>query len=180
VALRAAEIRPDLILVSPNRKELVATVQRLARLTECAILVPRRGGSFERLLAATDLEEPDTPLLRRAAQLGRHLEATVVALHGVPAGGSDVEGVSLTQRLLMLENATRRLGARFESVVLRTGAPAREILQQARRCNADIILVGTRLRSPGTAALVLQGAQRSVLVEPIAERVASASLAPAR
>lgn len=68
----------------------------------------------------------------------------------------------------------RRLGARFESIVLRTGEPAREILQQARHCNADIILVGTRLCSPGTAALVLRGARRSVLVEPLAEGFASA------
>jgi nucleotide-binding universal stress UspA family protein len=164
VALRAAEIHADLIAVSPNRKQLVATVQSLARSTNCAIFVPRKAGSFMKLLAATDLEEPSTPVLRSAAQLGRHLDATVVALHGVPDGGSGPERPLLERRLLMLEEAMRGLGGQFESVVLRTGDPAREILLQARRCNADIILVGTRHRAPGTAARVVRGAQRSVLV----------------
>jgi nucleotide-binding universal stress UspA family protein len=168
VALRAAELRADLVAVSPNRKDLVATVHRLARATNRAILVPRKRGSFVRLLAATDLEEPSTPLLRRAAQLGRHLDATVVALHGVPDGSR--EGAPLLeQRLLALEQATRRLGGQFESIVLRTGDAAREILQQALHCNADVILVGTRFRTPGTADLVLRSAPCSVLVEPIAE-----------
>jgi nucleotide-binding universal stress UspA family protein len=169
VAIRAAEIGADIIAVSPNRKQLVALVQRLAGATNRAILVPRKSGSFMRLLAATDLEEADTPLLRRAARLGLDLDATVVALHGVP-DASRSEGRLLEQRLLALERATRRLGGRFESVVLRTADPGREILHQARWCNADILLVGTRLRTPGIAALVLRGAPCSVLVEPIVER----------
>jgi nucleotide-binding universal stress UspA family protein len=180
VALRAAEIHADVIALSPNRKQLVATVQGLARSTSCAIFVPRRVGSFMKLLAATDLEEPSTPVLRRAAQLGRHLDATVVALHGVPNGCSGHERPLLERRLLMIEEAMRGFGGHFESVVLRTGDPAREILQQARRCNADIILVGSRRRAPGTAAQVVRSAQRSVLVAPLAERTGSEPLTPAR
>jgi nucleotide-binding universal stress UspA family protein len=122
-----------------------------------------------RVLAATDLEEPSTPLLRRAAQLGRRLDASVVALHAVPADGS-ADAPSLEERLLMLEHATRRLGGRFESVVLRTGDPARDILEQSRHCNADIILVGTRRHAPGTAARVVRSAQRTVMVAPLTER----------
>jgi nucleotide-binding universal stress UspA family protein len=169
VVLRAAEIQADLIAISPNRKQLVATVQCLARATNCAVLVPRRAGSFMRVLAATDLEEPSTPLLRRAAQLGRRLDASVVALHAVPADGS-ADAPSLVERLLMLEHATRRLGGRFESVVLRTGDPARDILEQSCHCNADIILVGTRRHAPGTAARVVRSAQRTVMVAPLTER----------
>jgi nucleotide-binding universal stress UspA family protein len=166
VALRAAEIQADFIAISPNRKQLVTTVQCVARATNCAVLVPRRTGSFMTLLAATDLEEPHTPVLRRAAQLGRHLDATVVALHGVPAA-EEAARPSLEQRLLMLEQATRRLGGHFESVVLRTGDPAREIIEQARHRNADVILVGTRRHAPGTAAEVVRSAQRSVVVAPV-------------
>ncbi|HTV21283.1 MAG TPA: universal stress protein [Polyangiaceae bacterium] len=170
VALRASEIGADVIAVSPNRKQLVATVQRLARATNRAIFVPRKGGSFATLLAATDLEEPNTPLLERAAQLGAHLDATLVALHGVPSG--EASAPVLEQRLLQLEHATRRLGGHFESIVLRTGDPGQEIVRQARRRKADVVLVGTRLRAPGAAALVLENATCSVLVEPLTERVA--------
>lgn len=180
VMLRAAEVRADLIAISPNRKHLAATVQRLARAANCPILVPRKAGSFATLLAATDLKEPNTPLLRHAARLGRHLDATVVALHGVRDGSSQSEQTSLAQPLLMLERALRRLGGRFESVVLRTGDPAREILLQARQCNADIILIGTRRHAPGTTARVVQSAQHSVLVAPLAERVGREPLAPER
>jgi nucleotide-binding universal stress UspA family protein len=168
VALRALEIDADLIAVSPNRKQLVETVQRLAVGTKRAVLVPRRAASFTRLLAATDLAEQNTPLLRRAAQLGRHLDATVVALHGVPTADGP-RAPSLEQRLLMLEDATRRLRGHFESVVLRTGDPAQEILEQACQRKADVILVGTRRHAPGTAAEVVRGAQRSVVVAPLAE-----------
>jgi nucleotide-binding universal stress UspA family protein len=166
VALRAAEIQADLIAISPNRKQLAATVQCLARTTSCAVLVPRRAGSFMRLLAATDLEEPDTPLLRRAAQLGRHLDASVVALHGVPADGG-ANAPSLEERLLVLERATRHLGGQFESVVLRTRDPVREILEQSRHRNVDIIVVGTRRHAAGTAARVMRSAQQTVLVAPL-------------
>ena len=167
VVLRAAELQADLITISPNRRQLVETVQTIVRATNRAILVPRRAGSFVKLLAATDLEEPNTPLLQSAAQLGRRLDASVVALHGVPAGRG-AGAPSLEQRLLMLERATRRLGGHIESLVLRTNDPAREILQQSRQRNADLILVGTRRRALGTAAWVVQNARRTVLVAPLA------------
>ena len=166
VALRAAEIRADVIAISPNRRPLVAMVQRLVWVTRRAVLVPRRAGTFSTLLAATDLQEPNTPLLRHAAELGRHLDASVVALHGVPVV-SGADGASLECRLLLLERATRRLGGHFESVVLQTGDPGREIVEQARQRNADVILVGTRRHAPGTAARVVRSAHRSVLVAPL-------------
>lgn len=173
VALRAAELHSDFIAISPNRKRLAPTVQQLARACNRPILVPRRCGSFMTLLAATDLEEPDTPLLRRAAQLGRHLDAKVVALHAVPAASNGAEQPSLERRLLVLDGAARSLGGQFESVVLRTGDPAQDILHQAQRLSADIIIVGTRphatARVRETAARVMRGAQRSVLVTPLTD-----------
>jgi nucleotide-binding universal stress UspA family protein len=174
VALRASEVGADLIAVSPHRRSLEATVQRLAQQADCPILVPRNCRTFATLLAATDLEEPNTPLLRRAARLGRDLDATVVALHGVLEGASrNPVAPSLEQSLLMLESATRSLGGRFESVVLRASDLARKILDQARQRNADIIVVGVRplrdpKRHPSTAAQVMRRSRRSVLVAPLA------------
>jgi nucleotide-binding universal stress UspA family protein len=186
VARRASELGADVIAVSPSRKRLEATVRELAQQTGCAILVPRNCRTFSTLLAATDLEEPNTPLLRVAAELGRGLDATVVALHGVlDEAHRKPSAPSLEQSLLMLERATRNIGGRFESVVSRAREPARGILEHARRRNVDIIVVGARPRgssrsSPGTAWRVVRRARRSVLVAPLdasdgAQRAAHAS-----
>jgi nucleotide-binding universal stress UspA family protein len=189
VALRAVELQADFIAISPNRKRLAPTVQQLARACNRAILVPRRCGSFMTLLAATDLEEPDTPLLRRAAQLGRHLNAKVVALHAVPSASNGADQPSLERRLLALDGAARSLGGQFESgqfesVVLRTADPAQDIIHQAQRIDADIIFVGTRphatARARETAARVMRRAQRSVLVTPLTAPAGSERLVPAR
>jgi nucleotide-binding universal stress UspA family protein len=173
VAQHASELGADFIALSPSRKQLEATVRELAQQTGCAILVPRNCRTFSTLLAATDLEEPNTPLLRMAAELGRGLDATVVALHGVlDEAHRKPNAPSLEQSLLLLERATRSIGGRFESIVSRAREPARGILEQARRRNVDIIVVGARPRgsshsSPGTAWRVVRRARRSVLVAPI-------------
>lgn len=179
-ALRALELQADIISISPNRKQLGSTVQQLVRATSRAILVPKRCGSMTTILAATDLEEPNTPLLRRAALLARRVDARIVALHALPAACSGSEEPSLEHRLLALDGAARRLGGSFESIVLRTADPARDILRQARRLDADVILVGTRpvatARASETVARVMRSAQRSVLVAPL--RLGSAPFAP--
>jgi nucleotide-binding universal stress UspA family protein len=67
--------------------------------------------------------------------------------------------------------------------VLRTGDAAEDILHQAQRFNADIIIIGARphatARARETAARVMRRAQRSVLVAPLTVRAGGERLIPA-
>lgn len=169
VAQRAAELDAMLIGLPSTKSPLAATVIRVAREADRPVIVTRGRPDFGTLLAATDLEDRQVPLLRTAAQLGHELNATVVAVHGVlgPYAGH----VSLQSPQRELERVTRCFDAQVESVVVRSAEPASCILEQARARNAGLIIVGVRphlARSrPSTAAKLLRRARGPVLVKPL-------------
>lgn len=172
VAQRASELDAPLIVVPPGTFHLAQTVTELARRTDCPVLVPRGCASFMTLLAATDLEDPRTPVLQKAAEIGRELGAAVVALHswrdstigqGSPA--------TLEQCQERLARAAGRFDGPFEPIVQHAVDPVQGILEQAQAHDAGIIIVGTRPR-PGrslasAAAQLIGRARRSVLVAPV-------------
>lgn len=170
VAQRAAELDADIIAIVPHRRQLGAVATHLALETGCGVLVARGRGSFATLLAATDLEDDQTPVLRRAARLGQELDAAVVALHGVvDEPSSSGCSVALERRREALERAALAIGSSIRPLVLRAKDSAQCILDGAKTNSADIIIVGTRARSAAgaTAAHVVRRARRSVLVAPI-------------
>jgi nucleotide-binding universal stress UspA family protein len=172
VAQRASELDAPLIVVPPGTMRLAQTVTELARRTDCPVLVPKGRASFMTLLAATDLEDPRTPVLQRAAEIGRELGAAVVALHSWRDSASGRGSpATLEQCRERLERAAGGFDARFEPIVQRALDPVQSILDQARAHDAGIIVVGTRPRpggSLGSAAVQLvRRARRSVLVAPV-------------
>lgn len=144
VALRAAELGAMIIAVAPSHQRVGTAVLRLARQTACAVLVPRGHSSFVTLVAATDLLDADTPVLRHAAQLAMTLDATSIAVHSVVDAVDVAPPADLEERRRTLERATRELEGRFESVVVRAPDAVQGILDQARSRNADLIVVGAR------------------------------------
>jgi K+-sensing histidine kinase KdpD len=108
-------------------------------------------------------------VLRKAAELGRELRASVVAVHGIMdiAGG---ESARLAKTRQKLEHATRSIAGQLEAMVFQAPDPVDGILQQARARDASLIVVGTRLQRPktesSTAARLVMRARRSILVEP--------------
>ena len=175
VALRAAELNVALIAVPKSGLPLAATVIRLARKANRPVVVARGKANFSRLLAATDLEDSQVPLLRKAAQLGRALEVTAVAVHGVLEApeGRNGQARSLEESLSALERVTRCFEATLEGVVVRSRSrdPVSCIIEQARAHDAGLIVVGVRPRldraHPTTAAKLLKAAHHPVVVVPL-------------
>lgn len=174
VALRAAEIGATTIAVAPSHRPLNSSVLRLAEQTGCAILIPRGHSSFDTLMAATDLQDKNMPVIRQAAQLARTLGATSIAVHSLvhaprasPTSPADVES-----RRHALQRITQRIDASFDAVVVHAPDAAQGILDQARARDVDLIVVGVRSErhqsaSPHTTARVIAGARRSVLLAPL-------------
>jgi nucleotide-binding universal stress UspA family protein len=166
VAERAAELRADIIVLGPHRRRLAGLATCLASRSGCAVLVAKGRPPFSTLLAATDLEDEQIPVLRRAARLGSELNAAVVALHAVVDPASRVSSLSLTHRREALERAALGVGSSMLPLLLSADSSAQCILEGANAHAADLIIVGTRTRAT-TAARVLEQARRSVLVAPI-------------
>jgi K+-sensing histidine kinase KdpD len=172
VALRAAELGASTIAVAPSRQRLGTAVIRLARRCNCAVLVPRGHSAFLTLVAATDLRDANTTVLRRAAQVAAALDTKGIAVHSFVEASGAASEADLESRRRTLARATRDIGERFEAVVVRTLDAARGILDEARAIDADLIVVGVRRGRPatssaGTAARVINDARRSVLVAPL-------------
>lgn len=170
VAQRAVELDAQIIAVPRGMRRLAPSVIDLARRTDRAILVPKGWAGTGTLIAATDLEDWRTPVLRKAAELGRELRASVVAVHGiVDVAGSGRDRIEQTRQ--QLEHATHGFVDRLETIFLQTRDPVDGILQEARAHGASLIIVGARSQrqrtAPSTAARLLMRARRSILVEPL-------------
>jgi hypothetical protein len=169
VTERATELDARLLILPRGAPRLASLVTELAQRSQRAVLVPKSRASFGTLLAATDLEDSRSPVLRRAAQLGDELGATVLALHSVVALRTELS--ELEWNRLRLERATRDCGGVLEPIVAHAVDPTQGILQQARARRAGLIVVGTRTRpdraAPNTAVRLLEGARYSILVAPL-------------
>lgn len=183
VAQRASELDALFIVVPPGTQLLARMVVDLVRRSNSSVLVPKGYTSFVRLLAATDLKDPRTPVLEKAAELGRGLDADVIAMHTLVDEAGRDSAADLEACRERLGRATRALSGRLEPIVRRAIDPVQGILEQARVHNVGLIVVGTRARSgrllPSTATQLVRTARRSVLVASVDLRcgVLSASVA---
>jgi nucleotide-binding universal stress UspA family protein len=186
VAEHAAHVGAELIVMPPHRGPFGNIVTTLALTAGLPVLVARGATSSDAIVAATDLEDTDYPVLRQAARLGHELDAPVIAVHNVRpvslllqaglawphtmlASGSATEA-----RRRQLLNASRRLDLHSENVVAQQLDHAEAILHEARTRDADIVVVGShdrgwldRVLSASVAVAVVNRARRSVLVTPV-------------
>ncbi|OGL13920.1 MAG: hypothetical protein A3F92_02750 [Candidatus Rokubacteria bacterium RIFCSPLOWO2_12_FULL_71_22] len=114
--------------------------------------------AFRRVLYATDFSKASTPAFARALEVARKDRARLALVHVLMPPAMFLEDSALSARTLreMREQArrgaedrlapllarARRRGVRAAAVV-REGLPADEIVAEARRRRADLIVVGT-------------------------------------
>lgn len=186
VATRAAELAPKLIVMPAREERVGALVTSLVRATGTPVLVARDATHGESIVAATDLESVGYPVLRKAAELGRSLDAPLVAVHNLNPLAV-VIGLELAWPMTVLpgDPLSDARGARLaelssklpgdaQAVVRQEVNPVDAILGEARERDADLVVVGTRQRGwfdrlicGSVAAQVVNRAQRSVLVTPL-------------
>lgn len=177
---RSAEV--ELIVVP---RQVGALAPKLASRTGVKVLVAREPGPRNAILAATDLASPGFPVLEQAARFGLALDATLTAFHNVDplmvadrAAARLAPGVATAltgaQCQVRLADAVRSLPLAATPVVRVEIDPVYAILEEARRHDVDIVVVGIHARSPferllrgSVAARVVRKSQRCVLLTPI-------------
>lgn len=145
--------------------------------------------SYQRILTAVDFSEAAEEALRRARELAEATGASLYLLHVVeepPAlfyadvlADPTINPLGETPIIeMMVENAQKRLttlGQRYgvdpDRCLVVTGAPRSEILDQAEKIGADLIVVGRhghgffeRLLIGSVSSYVVNHADRDVLV----------------
>ena len=136
---------------------------------------------YQRILVPVDFSDSSEEAVRHAVGLATKFKARVRFLHVVQVMTSYLEGPVFTQELMNVykehERQARRelekmkrLAVRGEAVVKR-GIPVLEILSEAKKFNADLIIVGThgrrgldRLMVGSVAQEIMRKAQWPVLV----------------
>jgi nucleotide-binding universal stress UspA family protein len=187
VADHAAALHPALIMVPPRKHGLGSIVTTLTRTANVPVLVLRESRSERAIVAATDLEDAEYSVLRAAAELGNQLHWRVIPFHNVTPISMPVSVETLSpitiltgsaeaeNRQIRLARASRQLQIDAPAVTASEVNPVDAILRIAQTKDAGMVVVGARPRSwfghliaRGVAAQVVNCAQRSVLVTPLA------------
>lgn len=186
VTRAAAQRDVRLLVVPPALGWLGGTLNRLALETHVPVLVARRARGGERVIAATNFERTELPVVQQAATLAPRLDAGLTVVHnaeplaltalsfGVEGGVPltvPVEESVLQARRARLEDATHRVDSHADVRLTRHFDPLAGILETAASEDADLIVVGARDPdgSPGARVpeRVVAEADRSVLLVPV-------------
>jgi len=182
VVLRANALHAALVVLPPDEGQSGRRVTSVVMEANVPVLVARPHTESETIVAATDLEDSRLPVLHRAAELARRLETDVVLMHNIPprteiAAWSSfftANDGSLFKRLHRMRRAAGELDVESEAVVEQMPSAADAILETARERDADIVVVGTRAKTPFESSRVgsvpgriVERARRSVLVTPL-------------
>jgi nucleotide-binding universal stress UspA family protein len=178
VSLHAQELAANVIVV-PGGEQSGSTVTALARAARLPVLVVRRALQHQTVIAATDLADQGSTVLRHAGALAHRLQAAVVAVHSVaprlraPFRSRSGDDVVLDAHRSKLTALAKRLHV-DALVVASVQDPVEAILSEARARGADTVVVGTHARSrferlirKSVAAQIVNRARRSVLVTPL-------------
>lgn len=184
-AVYAATIEAKLILIAGCKRTSGTDVTALSRAAETPVLVARGAQCPGTILAATDLLSPDYPVLTQAADFGRRMNGTVVAIHNVkpePVAGAEVAWRGYTAvlespekvRSERLADVVRRMPIVTQAVVSSEHSSADAIMKEATARAADLVVVGTRragwlerLRAGSVSAKIVKSTDCSVLVLPL-------------
>lgn len=153
------------------------------------------GPRADAIVAATDFSDWRFPALAQAAALGGQLNAPLTFVHNVDPlasliGGSIAGGPAMVlgasahdaeqRRAKHLRYVASTLGQDIDTVVVSREAASDAILDVARGCDADMVVLGAHPRRGlrgfarrGTAEIVAAGARRSVLAVPMPDAVAA-------
>lgn len=189
-AAYAANVGADLLIVAPGEGKLGKAVKSLACATLMPVFVARGSAAAAAIMAATDLESADYPVLSRAADLGCLFRKPLVAVHNVepqPLAAAEMlwpfevwqPEHALAVRSGQLTRAAQRLRVETRTIVLHELRSADAILEQAKASDAELVVMGARRRprldgwSRGVTRRVVDRAACSVLVLPLDARPAA-------
>ena len=184
VVAGARSLDARVIVLEPRKKRCGSEVAKIVRRSRVPVLVARDSAPDEVIVAATDLSDPNMPVMQRAARLSVRLSEPVVVVHNLSPFSSMSGGQAhwslaprddeRSRRWTRLRQASRQLGLDTSvTLVCDEANPTEAIVQTARTRNADLVVVGTHRRSwlgrlfhRSVAVQVVNRAQRSVLVTP--------------
>jgi nucleotide-binding universal stress UspA family protein len=186
-----------MVALAPRKRRFGTLVTTLAHASGVPVVVLRPATSQHAIVAATNLEEVDYPVLRKAIELGEQLHERVIPVHNVTPLSVVVSPDSMLPpitvwpgrgetevRRVRLAHAVDQLHIAARGLVANDVNPAEAILRVARVEDADVVIVGAhprswfgRLVSGSVAAQVVNRARRSVLVVPL-EGAGSSLAAP--
>jgi nucleotide-binding universal stress UspA family protein len=177
----ARMLRASLVVLASDAHQRAEHATYLALRSNVPVLVAREAHAGGAIVAATDLDTSDYPVLRRAAELARRLNAPAVFVHNVGEPHAAASEVADSGRRARLADASRML-ARLQgelapqatAVVSESATASDAVLAIAKDLDADLIVVGARQRSWLGRALgglmaerTAWRAPRSVLIVPM-------------
>jgi nucleotide-binding universal stress UspA family protein len=172
----------DLIVLPPSEGRDGRRVTKLTQLTHVPVLIARPPGHSETIVAASDLEDQECPILKRANQLSQRLAAPMVLVHNLqptvhlaePSPLAHTYDEEREAREEHVKKTSKSLAPEADTVLISSLSTADGILQVANEKCADLIVVGayrrgwmSRLFTSGVAAQVAERAPHSVLVTPL-------------
>jgi nucleotide-binding universal stress UspA family protein len=178
------------LLVFAGHEGASQLVSALTARTRTPVLVsrPRSRSKAKTIVAATDLQDAEYPVLQFATELGRRLDSGIVAVHNLDpqcvvgnSAAPDTADVlhgepGRAARLEQLRRVSQRLLAPVQAVVRDDADAVDAILDEARVRDADLIVVGWRphvQRGRGASSVpsrVVDFARGSVLVIPCSDK----------
>lgn len=168
LAATLLELGPQLVVLPTTPGWPSESAAWLARACAVPCLVARSHQGRTGLLAATSLEDRLHPVLQEAARLAGALGRPLTVVHNASAEVVKAgRGAGAVER--RLERVGVELGA--EVVVTRAQDAVSGILAEARREDADLIVVGAPCSPPNTGpvgARIVGFSRRSVLIVPLA------------
>ena len=151
-------------------------VRRLAALTRRPVLVARTRARWRRVLAATDLQTPGSPVLALATAVAAVRDAEALLLHSVAPSWATpapairpLASVAVARRMRRLARLAAHATPRPRVVVASSVQPARAIVDAMATHDAELVVVGMRRahRGGGCAEQVVADAGGNVLVVPL-------------
>jgi nucleotide-binding universal stress UspA family protein len=158
---------PQLVVIPAESTRLAANASRLAGSSGVPCLVARPRHARSTVLAATSLEDERHPVLQEGARLAEALGLPLTVVHN-----SEAQVVGAGRGEVLLQRRLEVVGAELDAevVVTRAPDPVSGILGEARREDADLIVVGAS-SSPehvGPVGAAVAGlARRSVVIVPL-------------
>jgi hypothetical protein len=167
-------------IVIPAHDGCGATAVALAHAARCPVLVARAPTTNSVLLVATEAQQDHYPALKRAARLALPLRSPVMVLHDIAnlpetaRLSAQVDALAGPWALLQRECQVGRTGQCLPCIdilLARSGDRVAGVLEQARREDAELIIVSTSDAEPFApparfAEAVANRALRSVLIVP--------------
>lgn len=178
----AASTGAQYLMLPASETRIGVTASRLARRSMRPVVVPRDDLVGRSIVAATDLQSHQFPIVQTAADLGRQIGGPVRLLHDcieAARSGRRSTGESrslIERRRAILLHLSKRLEIGREPVVAAERDPVDAIMHELAVGEADVAIVGTRggwsqFRHPdmGVAERIITSAGHSVIVAPIRE-----------